>query len=174
MMMTTVGEREVDDGAGTGPGTGAHDFARVFREDGPGLWRTIYAFTGGRRDITEDVVAEAFARAIAHRGTIREPLPWLYRTSFRLAQAELKSERRRHARSEREDLVDPPELAGLMDALRRLSPNQRAAVVLRFEADLPVDEVARRMGIASPTVRVHIHRARARLHALLGDEEVED
>ena len=94
MMMTTVGEREVDDGAGTGSRTGAHDFARVFREDGPGLWRTIYAFTGGRRDITEDVVAEAFARAIAYGGTIREPLPWLYRTSFRLAQTELKRERR--------------------------------------------------------------------------------
>ena len=46
-MMTTVGEREVDDGAGIGSRTGAHDFARVFREDGPGLWRTIYAFTGG-------------------------------------------------------------------------------------------------------------------------------
>jgi RNA polymerase sigma-70 factor (ECF subfamily) len=59
-----------------------------------------------------------------------------------------------------------------MRALRKLSPNQRAAVVLRFEADLPVDEVARRMGIASPTVRVHLHRGRARLRELLGAEEV--
>ena len=173
-MMTAVGGREVDDGAGTGAARDAHDFARVFREDGPGLWRTIYAFTGGRRDITEDVVAEAFARAIAYGGTIRDPLPWLYRTSFRLAQTELKNERRRHAQPEPGGFVDPPELAGLLEALRRLSPNQRAAVVLRYEADLPVDEVARRMGIASPTVRVHIHRARARLRALLGAEEVGD
>lgn len=171
-MMATVEGRTVDGASETG-GEAAHDFARVFREDGPGLWRTIYAFTGGRRDVTEDVVGEAFARAIAHAGTIRDPVSWLYRTSFRLAQTELKKERRR---STPEQVVpaDPPELAGLMDALRRLSPNQRAAIVLRFEADLPVHEVASRMGIASPTVRVHIHRGRARLRELLGAQEVDD
>ena len=44
-----------------------HDFDRLFREDGPGLWRTMVAFTGGRRDIAEEAVAEAFARALAAR-----------------------------------------------------------------------------------------------------------
>ena len=58
-----------------------------------------------------------------------------------------------------------------MRALRQLSPNQRAAIVLRYEADLPVDDVARRMGIAAPTVRVHLHRGRTRLRELLGSEE---
>jgi len=59
------------------------------------------------------------------------------------------------------------------DALRRLSPNQRAAIVLRHVMDLDIAEVANRMGIASPTVRVHLHRGRARLRQLLGDEEVD-
>jgi RNA polymerase sigma-70 factor (ECF subfamily) len=67
----------------------------------------------------------------------------------------------------------PPELAGLVDALRKLSPNQRAAIVLRYLMDLDVSEVARRMGISTPTVRVHIHRGRARLRVLLGSEEVD-
>jgi RNA polymerase sigma-70 factor, ECF subfamily len=62
----------------------------------------------------------------------------------------------------------------LMAALRRLSPMQRGAIVLRYEADLPVDEIARRMGIAAPTVRVHLHRGRNRLRELLGREEVRD
>jgi RNA polymerase sigma-70 factor, ECF subfamily len=168
-MMAAVEEQAV--GAETHPKR-TNDLALVFREDGPGLWRTIYAFTGGRRDVTEDVVAEAFARAIAHEREIREPVPWLYRTSFRLAQDELKKERRRGA-SEPERSADPPELVGLLEALRQLSPNQRAAIVLRFEADLAVSEVASRMGITQPTVRVHIHRGRARLRELLGDEEVE-
>ena len=57
-----------------------------------------------------------------------------------------------------------------MAALRQLSPNQRAAIVLRFEADLPIDEVAKRMGAAAPTVRVHLHRARKRLRELLKDD----
>ncbi len=159
--------------AGT-PDTRAHDFAEIFRSDGPGLWRTIYAFTGGRRDVAEDVTAEAFARGIAHAGTIRDPLPWLYRTAFRLAQDEVRTERRRAAPADPPAAQDPPEVAGLMRALRELSPNQRAAIVLRYEADLPVADVARRMGIAQPTVRVHIHRGRARLRDLLGDEEIDD
>jgi RNA polymerase sigma-70 factor (ECF subfamily) len=62
----------------------------------------------------------------------------------------------------------------LIDALRQLSPNQRAAIVLRNVLDLDVSEVARRMGTAPPTVRVHVHRARKRLRELLGDEEVDD
>jgi RNA polymerase sigma-70 factor (ECF subfamily) len=67
--------------------------------------------------------------------------------------------------------VDPPEVAGVIDALRRLSPNQRAAVVLRYEADLSVEEVARRMGTAQATVRVHVLRGRRRLQELLGEQE---
>ena len=147
-----------------------HDFERLFREDGPGIWRTIYAFTGGRRDIAEEAVAEAFARALAHAGGIRDPLPWIYRTAFRLAAEELRRERRASA-SAPQDVRDPPEVGELMKALRQLSPNQRAAVVLRYEADLPVEEVARRMGTAAPTVRVHIHRARKRLRELLKDDD---
>jgi RNA polymerase sigma-70 factor (ECF subfamily) len=58
-----------------------------------------------------------------------------------------------------------------MDALRRLSPNQRAAVVLRYVVDLDVPEVAQRMGVSAPTVRVHLHRARGRLRELLGAED---
>jgi RNA polymerase sigma-70 factor (ECF subfamily) len=147
----------------------AHDFARLFAEDGPGLWRTMYAFTGGRRAIADDVVAEAFARAIAHSGTIREPVSWLYRVSFRIAQVELKREQR-GSPGETEAEVDPPEVSGLMPAMRQLSPNQRAAIALHYEADLPVAEVARRMDITSATVRVHLHRGRARLRDLLGAE----
>jgi RNA polymerase sigma factor (sigma-70 family) len=163
-MMRPMDEVEV-------PAEREHDFDRLFREDGPGVWRTIYAFTGGRRDIAEEAVAEAFARALQHAPGIRDPIAWIYRTAFRIARGELKRDARRGVAVETgaEDATGTGEL---MRALRKLSPSQRAAVVLRFEADLPVDEVARRMGIASPTVRVHLHRGRARLRELLGAEEV--
>jgi hypothetical protein len=39
-----------------------HDFDRVYREAGPSLWRALYAFSGGRRDIAEEALAEGFAR----------------------------------------------------------------------------------------------------------------
>lgn len=152
--------------------TEAHDFDTLFREAGSGVFRTLYAYTGGRRDIAEEAMAEAFARALAHRTTIREPIAWIYRTAFRLANEELRAERRRGRVVERE--VQPPELNGLVEALRHLTPNQRAAIVLRHVLDLDVSEVARRMGTAAPTVRVHLHRGRKRLRELLGAEEVED
>jgi RNA polymerase sigma-70 factor, ECF subfamily len=154
---------------GTGAERAAHDFDRLFRDEGPGVFRTMYAFTGGRRDVAEEATAEAFARAIAHAGGIREPLGWIYRTAFRVARAELKRERR--PAPDREHEIAPPEVAGVIDALRKLSPKQRAAMVLRYEADLPVDEVASRMGTAQATVRVHLFRGRKRLRELLGAEE---
>lgn len=153
--------------------TEAHDFDALFREAGSGVFRTLYAYTGGRRDIAEEAMAEAFARALARSGTIRDPVAWIYRTAFRLANEELRAERRRGP-APGEEASPAPELSGLMEALRRLSPNQRAAIVLRHVLDLDVSEVAHRMGTAAPTVRVHIHRGRKRLRELLGAEEVDD
>jgi RNA polymerase sigma-70 factor (ECF subfamily) len=153
--------------------TEAHDFDALFREAGSGVFRTLFAYTGGRRDIAEEAMAEAFARALARSGTIRDPVAWIYRTAFRLANEELRSERRRGP-APTETGMPPPELDGLIDALRRLSPNQRAAIVLRHVLDLDIPEVAHRMGTAQPTVRVHLHRGRKKLRELLGTEEVND
>jgi RNA polymerase sigma-70 factor (ECF subfamily) len=149
-----------------------HDFDELFRRDGAGVYRTLYAFSGGRRDIAEDATSEAFARAIVYARTIRDPLAWIYRTAFRLAARELKADAQRGEIAHEAATLDATDAGELIAALRKLSPNQRAAVVLRFEADLPVNEVARRMGVSAPTVRVHIHRARARLRDLLGTEEL--
>ena len=151
----------------------AHDFDALFREAGSGVFRTLYAYTGGRRDIAEEAMAEAFARAIARTGTIRDPVAWIYRTAFRLANEELRAERKRGPAPVDAESA-PPELGGLIEALRRLSPNQRAAIVLRHVLDLDISEVAHRMGTAQPTVRVHLHRGRKRLRELLGAEEVDD
>ena len=128
--------------------TEAHDFDALFRAAGSGVFRTLYAYTGGRKEIAEEATAEAFARALARRGTIRDPVAWVYRTAFRLANDELRSERRRGAASEDAE-SPPPELVGLIEALRRLSPNQRAAIVMRHVLGLEISEIAERMGTAT-------------------------
>jgi RNA polymerase sigma-70 factor (ECF subfamily) len=92
--------------------------------------------------------------------------------AFNVANDELRRERRLTAPQDR--AVPGPELEDLVAALRQLSPNQRAADVLRHVLDLDVREVAHRMGIAPPTVRVHLHRGRRRLRELLGTDEGED
>jgi RNA polymerase sigma-70 factor (ECF subfamily) len=151
----------------------AVNYEQVFRDAAPGLWRTIYAFTAGRRVVADDAVAEAFARALEQAGQIRDPVPWLYRTAFRLATEDLRRERREPEPAPGQATA-PAGLGALVPALRQLSPAQRAAVVLHYEADLPVQEIARRMGTSVGAVKVHLFRGRHRLRELLGDEEIDD
>jgi RNA polymerase sigma-70 factor (ECF subfamily) len=168
-MIRAVTSELIEDGAEPAPVSA--DLDLLFRAEGDGVYRTLYAFTGGRVDVAEEATAEAFARAVARRGQLRDPLAWIYRVAFRVAIDELRRDRRRATAVD--EPVSPPELVGVIDALRRLSPNQRAAIILRHVLDLDVAEVAKRMGIAAPTVRVHLHRGRSRLRQLLGDEEVD-
>jgi len=53
----------------------------------------------------------------------------------------------------------------LGDAVRRLPAREREVVVLHYVADLPVAEVARRLGVAPGTVKRALHDARRRLAA---------
>lgn len=153
---------EVDAGA---------DYDALYREIGPQLWRAILAYSGGRRDIADDAVGEAFARAMESRTRIRSPFPWLYRTAFRIAAAEL----RRDVRDGPEDgsYVDDPATGDLMRAMRRLSPKARAAIYLYYQADLSVREVASLTGSSVAAVKVQLYRGRTRLREMLGAEETD-
>lgn len=146
-----------------------HDFDAIYREAGARLWRSLYAYTAGREDIAHDAMAEAFARAIERATSIRDPIPYLYRTAFRIAAAELRR------RAPDETLPDVPvsepvDRTDLLAALRHLSPGQRAAVYLHYQADLPVREVARLMGTSAAVVKVHLSQGRRRLRSLLADD----
>jgi RNA polymerase sigma-70 factor (ECF subfamily) len=149
-----------------------HDFDAIWREAGPAIWRAIYAYAGGRREVADDAVAEAFARAMVRTETIRLPVPYLYRTAFRIAAQELRS------MNERTELVDRPvtDPEGPIDvllALRHLTPSQRASIFLFYGADLPVRDVASAMGTSGAAVRVHLMRARRRLADLLTEDDEE-
>jgi DNA-directed RNA polymerase specialized sigma24 family protein len=65
------------------------DLERVWLEDGQKLWRAVAAYTADP-EIASDAVAEAFAQALSRLPEIRELLPWLWRTSFRVATKELR------------------------------------------------------------------------------------
>jgi RNA polymerase sigma-70 factor, ECF subfamily len=138
---------------------------RAYRVYGTQLWRGVYAFSGGRRDIADDAVAEAFARALEDAGRIRSPLPWLYRVAFRQAAERLRDERRRGplpaapGAEQADDLTPNPSL----DALALLSPQQRAVVFLFYYADLSIADIVRATGSSRVAVRVQLHRAREAL-----------
>ena len=56
----------------------------------------------------------------------------------------------------------------LEHALAGLQPVDRAVLVLRYFEDLPVTDVADRLGLSASAVRSRSHRALARLRAVLG------
>jgi len=52
-------------------------------------------------------------------------------------------------------------------ALKEISVNQRAALILRYFEDMPMDEIARTLGCTKGTVRTHIRRSLLALRAKL-------
>ena len=143
----------------------------VYRADAERLWRAVYAFAGDT-EIASDAVAEAFAQVL-HRGSaVRDPAAWTWRTAFRIAAGALK------ARGSADPGPNPPgehvDQYGdpdLLAALRELPNAQRAAVILFYFADLPIRDIAARLGSNSLAVRANLSRGRGRLRQLLGDHD---
>jgi len=150
---------------------GASRFEAVWRDQGSKLWRSLLEFTGDP-DLASDALSEAFAQALARGDAIREPDRWIWRASFRIASGLLKDQRADDRLPEAVSIEPPEPIADLVVALRTLSPNQRAAAVLHYYADMPVSQVAQILGCAQTTVRIHLMQARRRMRPLL--EVVED
>jgi RNA polymerase sigma-70 factor, ECF subfamily len=158
----------VREGAGTG-------LELLYREHGERLWRSILAFSGNP-DVANDAVAEAFAQALRRGDALRDPLAWIWRAAFRIAAGQLKARSRERPSPAARTLPDPsyelPEpQADLVAALLKLSPKQRASVVLHHYAGHPVKEVAAIIGSTQAAVRVHLSRGRKRLRELLEDHD---
>jgi RNA polymerase sigma-70 factor (ECF subfamily) len=147
----------------------------LYRADAERLWNALCAFAGDP-DIASDAVSEAYAQLIHRGGAVSNPVAWTWRAAFRLAAGALKARRTEEAkqadpvfvvdRAERVDSYGDPDL---VDALRRLPESQRAAVVLFYYLDLPVQQIAARLGSNSLAVRANLSRGRRRLRQLLGD-----
>jgi RNA polymerase sigma-70 factor (ECF subfamily) len=142
----------------------------LYREAAPRLWRSLYLYAGNP-DVASEAVAETFARALAAGNAVRQPERWIWRVAFRVAAAELKRGRRERQVTVETAYEMPEETASLVSALRRLTAKQRAAVILHYYEDLPLAEIAERMGATRSAAGVHLHRARTRLRELLGDDD---
>jgi RNA polymerase sigma factor (sigma-70 family) len=144
----------------------------VWRRQGARLWRSLLAYTGDT-EVASDAMAEAFAQALGRGADLRDTDRWVWKAAFRIAAGELQRRRKVAAGTpERTATYEMPEpIVDLVAALQRLSPNQRAAAILRVYADLPTREVARVMGCTQATVRVHLAQARWRLAPMLEERD---
>lgn len=143
---------------------------RLYRTEGGRLWRAVVAHCGDR-EVANDAVSEAFAQVLARGPAVHDPRSWLWRTTFRIAAGDLKARRPPIPYASEQSYDMPEPISDVLRALRRLSPKQRAAVILHDYADLPTREVAHVMGIGQATVRVHVSKARRRLRRLLEEAD---
>jgi RNA polymerase sigma-70 factor, ECF subfamily len=127
----------------------------------------------------EEVVQEAFARASVRWVWLRDyevPEAWVRRVALNLA-AERARRLRRQARALLR-LGPPPqvpaasaEAVALLEALRTLPMRQRQAIVLYHLVDLPIEEVARLIGVRPGTVKSLLARGRHALANRLSDAQ---
>jgi RNA polymerase sigma-70 factor (ECF subfamily) len=126
----------------------------------------------------EDIAAEAFARLWSNWGQVHDHAGgYVFKTAMRLCAKRGADARREPVGDigDRSAPGDESERAAsrhdVWDALAGLSLRQRQAVVLRDWAGYPTEEVAQMLGIAEPTVRVHLARGREQLRHTLKVQE---
>jgi RNA polymerase sigma-70 factor (ECF subfamily) len=138
----------------------------LYRSEGARIWRALLAYSGDR-DVASDATAEAFAQGIARGDEIRDPSAWLWTTAFRVAAGDLQKRGLPLFRDPglTYEMSDPA--PHLFAALAKLSPKQRAAVLLHDYADRPTDEIAQLLDVKLPTLHVHLSQGRKRLRELL-------
>jgi RNA polymerase sigma-70 factor (ECF subfamily) len=138
----------------------------------------VYAMIGNR-DEAQECVQEAFVRAWAHRKKLdkaEHPEAWVRTAAYRLAVSRWRRTTRGRRPADRavslatEAAAPSENHVALVAALKQLPEAQRQALVLHHIADLPVQEVAREVGVPEGTIKARLSRGRTALAALLADD----
>jgi RNA polymerase sigma-70 factor (ECF subfamily) len=139
----------------------------------------------GNREDAEEAVQEAFVRAWRKRANCRTPgapLPWLIQITrneaMRLAVRRSKRQASEVPDAEPEALpargAESPidrtlTSVATEQALSVLCEDERRLLQLRYEEDLTQGQVAAALGVPEGTVKVRLHRVRARLRVVAAD-----
>jgi RNA polymerase sigma-70 factor (ECF subfamily) len=162
----------------------ARAFGLLVERHTPVVYRTVRRMCSDRAE-AEAITQEAFLRAwqaLQRSGCPTPFLPWLLRIALNVGRdmlrksrpldfADLPSEDVEGWAEEGGDLEAAVEegelLRRLADAVQELPLAYRTVIALRYEAEMPYEEMAEVLGLPLNTVRTRLHRAKARLKAAL-------
>ncbi|BDD72880.1 hypothetical protein GCM10010095_81910 [Streptomyces anthocyanicus] len=164
----------------------ADAFGRLYDQYSDTVYRYIYYRVGGKAT-AEDLTSETFLRALRRIGTFtyqgRDFGAWLVTIARNLVADHFKSSRFRLEvttgemldaneveRSPEDSVLESLSNAALLDAVRRLNPQQQECVTLRFLQGLSVAETARVMGKNEGAIKTLQYRAVRTLARLLPDD----
>ncbi|MCD9144860.1 ECF subfamily RNA polymerase sigma factor, BldN family [Streptomyces albireticuli] len=164
----------------------AEAFGRLYDQYADTVYRYIYYRVGGRAT-AEDLTSETFLRALRRIGTFtwqgRDFGAWLVTIARNLVADHFKSSRFRLEvttgemldaneveRSPEDSVLESLSNAALLEAVRKLNPQQQECVTLRFLQGLSVAETARVMGKNEGAIKTLQYRAVRTLARLLPDD----
>jgi RNA polymerase sigma factor (sigma-70 family) len=157
------------------------DFERLYAAEAPGLF-SFLAYRTGDRALAEDLLADAFERALRarrrfdrRRGSAKT---WLYAIALNVLRDHV---RRSAAEGRALDRSSPPAEGAdpfaalehrdeLSRALAALAPEEREAIALRFGAEMTVPEMAQLLGEPLTTMEGRVYRALRKLRAALAGD----
>lgn len=146
------------------------------------LIRRVYAYVAyrlGDGAEAEDVTSDVFEQAVRYRDSYDpargEPLSWLIgiarrRVARTLAQRATPTIEITETAAPSESETQAIERLALRDALATLGQRDRELIALRYGADLRARQIAPLLDLKTNAVEVALHRALARLRAVLEAE----
>jgi RNA polymerase sigma-70 factor (ECF subfamily) len=147
-----------------------HGFLDTYEPLRSDLYRYCRHLTRSPWD-AEDLAQDALARAFVTLGQMGEapphPKAWLFRVASNLWLDQLRKRRREEPLDERDEATEPRDPVASREAaatlIGQLSPQERAAVVLKDAFDLSLDEIAEALSTTSGAVKAALHRGRGKL-----------
>lgn len=157
------------------------EFREIFREYFPRL-RSFFLASGFPANDAEDLSQSALWNVYRSQGTFRgegSRDAWVYSIARNLARDEWRRRGRASPQAPLDEAMpdaqpspeertgDRLELDRTVAALAQLPARMRTCLLLHVQQDLSYGEIARRLSLAVPTVKVQIWNARKRLRQLL-------
>jgi RNA polymerase sigma-70 factor (ECF subfamily) len=153
------------------------DFVQLYRAQFTRVAVQLYAYLGDHAE-AQDLAQEAFCRALERWPAVSgyaDPAAWVRHVAWNLATSRLRRLQSAMRFLQRQRTPDPvqgpsPDRLVLLEALAKLPPAQRKALVLRHLGQLTAVEIAEQEGVAEGTVRSWLSRGRTALAAELREE----
>jgi RNA polymerase sigma-70 factor, ECF subfamily len=163
-------------------------FGALFERHAEAVWNHAYRLTASwsqAEDLTSSTFLVAWRRCAEVTLVRDSALPWLYTVAGNLARTEFRGAGRfrralrripenmvadDHSDAVAERVDHDRRMSVVLAAVRRLPTSERQAVELCVLGELSTADAAAALGIAEPSVRSRVSRARARLRMMLEDQ----
>ena len=152
------------------------DFEAAYEKYADMLYRIALSDLGNTHD-AEDAVQDTFVAYFSYKGsfeTEEHRKAWLIRVLINKARDELRRKKvRSHA-----SFDEIPEIAsaesedrGVMEEIQKLPEKYKTPIILHYLEDIPVERIAKILGITLSGAKMRLKRGRDMLREKLGDTD---